>query len=92
MSNGIDPSIPNSAREDGPSLSVTELKVVRSVSPEVCGVNKGTSLLFHHNLILDLVVGRLRNDLLLYQLIRALVGTTVDDFGRLDVTDPLARL
>lgn len=44
-------------------------------------------LLLRHHLIFDLVVGRLRDDLLLHQFVLPLVGTTFDDLLGVGVAD-----
>src|SRR4029079_470049 len=41
--------------------------------------------------ILDFVVGRLRDDVLLHQLVLGLVGTPGDDLVRVRVADPVER-
>ena len=47
-----------------------------------------SSLLFHHNLVLDLLVGRSRKNLLLYQLVFPLVRTPLDDLLGVGIPDP----
>jgi hypothetical protein len=49
-------------------------------------------LLFRRDLILDLVVGRLRNDLLLHQLILPLVRTALDDLLGVRIANSSERL
>src|SRR5215471_1659864 len=50
------------------------------------------SLLLRHNLILDLVVGRLRNDLLLDEFILPRVRRMLDDFLGVGIADPRQSL
>jgi len=45
------------------------------------------SLLLRHNLILDLVVGRLGNNLFLHQLILPFVRSSFDDLFGVGITD-----
>src|SRR3984893_19602858 len=62
-------------------------------APPQAGEVKGrrSALLLGDDLVLDLVVCRLRDDALLHQFVLALVGTALDDRSRVSLADARQR-